>query len=178
MKNYEMRIIPKYDCDGKIYWTAFFPAIDGCVGGGDTVEEAVKEAEENLEIFLDYLSSEKFEIPKEYSEPACNGKIALRLPKSLHQALLYKAMDEGVSLNSLLISAVSNYLGKSQFAYDLDERLNQFAKHQNILSLTQNYTSLFDKPTKYSFYSQESSVDENIYKGDDKSWRSLTASCI
>ena len=59
MKHYEIRVIPKVDASGKNYWTAFQPAVEGCVGGGDTVEEAIKEAEENLGIFLEYLKEEK-----------------------------------------------------------------------------------------------------------------------
>lgn len=59
MNNYEIRVIPKVDASGKTYWTAFYPAVEGCVGGGDTVEEAIKEAEENLDIFLEYLKEEK-----------------------------------------------------------------------------------------------------------------------
>lgn len=55
MKNYEIRVIPKMDASGKTYWTASYPAVSGVVGGGDTAEEAIKEAEENLEVFLDYL---------------------------------------------------------------------------------------------------------------------------
>ena len=47
------------DASGKTYWTAFYPAVEGCVGGGDTVEETIKEAEENLDIFLEYLKEEK-----------------------------------------------------------------------------------------------------------------------
>ena len=48
MNNYEIRVIPKVDASGKTYWTAFYPAVEGCVGGGDTVEEATKEAEEKI----------------------------------------------------------------------------------------------------------------------------------
>ena len=33
MKNYEVRVFPKKDADGDVYWTAEFPAIEGCVGG-------------------------------------------------------------------------------------------------------------------------------------------------
>ena len=55
MNKYEIRVIPKEDVEGKTYWTAFYPAIEGCVGGGETAEEAIREAEENLEFFLEYL---------------------------------------------------------------------------------------------------------------------------
>ena len=68
MRNYEIRLIPKKDKQGKTYWTAFFPAIEGCVGGGDSEEEAIKEAKENLEVLFDYLESEGSAIPQEFKE--------------------------------------------------------------------------------------------------------------
>ena len=54
MKDYEIRVIPHKDDHGDTYWTASFPEIDGCVGGGDTPEEAVAEALKNLEFFSGY----------------------------------------------------------------------------------------------------------------------------
>ena len=42
MNKYEIRVIPKEDVEGKTYWTAFYPAIEGCVGGGETAEERRK----------------------------------------------------------------------------------------------------------------------------------------
>lgn len=52
MTNYEIKTISKLDVDGNIYWTAFFPKIDGVVGGGNTEAEAIMEAKENLKIYL------------------------------------------------------------------------------------------------------------------------------
>ena len=50
MFNYEIRVFPLKAADGSIYWTARFPAVDGCVGGGDTPAEAIAEANENLKV--------------------------------------------------------------------------------------------------------------------------------
>lgn len=63
MVNYEMRLVPNLDCEGKVYWTVLFPAIEGCVGGGYTPEEAVKEALENLNLYLEYLQEENLPLP-------------------------------------------------------------------------------------------------------------------
>ena len=68
MDKYEIRVIPNQDNDGETYWTAFFPAVEGCVGGGSTAEEAIKEANENLAVFLKYLLSEHRELSKECPE--------------------------------------------------------------------------------------------------------------
>ena len=47
--------------------------------------------------------------PSDYNE--CNGKIALRIPKSMHRRLVMKADEEGVSLNQLLVSYLAEMLG-------------------------------------------------------------------
>ena len=44
MNNYEIRVFPKIAEDGSTYWTACFPSIPECVGGGDTIEEAIEDA--------------------------------------------------------------------------------------------------------------------------------------
>lgn len=130
MANYEIRVIPKVDASGTTYWTASFPAIEGCVGGGSTAEEAIKEAEENLEIYLEYLESEGIGIPNEYEDTSYSGKIALRVSKSTHKKLAEKSADEGVSVNMLINNAVEHYLGMSEYNCKLD------AKIRNIQSLT------------------------------------------
>ncbi len=44
--------------------------------------------------------------PREYS-----GKVNLRMPKSLHQDLVRRAEQEGVSLNQLIVTALARSLG-------------------------------------------------------------------
>ncbi len=130
MANYEIRVIPKIDASGETYWTAYFPAVDGCVGGGSTEEEAIVEAKENLEIYLEYLESENLDIPDEYEDISYSGKIALRVSKSTHKKLAEKSVDEGISINMLINSAVEHYLGMSEYNCELD------AKIRRIQSLT------------------------------------------
>ena len=123
MANYEIRVIPKVDASGATYWTASFPAIDGCVGGGSTAEEAIREAEENLEIYLEYLESENIDIPTAYEETQYSGKIALRVSKSTHKKLAEKSVDEGVSINMIINNAVEHYLGISEYNCKLDAKI-------------------------------------------------------
>ena len=110
-RDYEIKVIPKKDADGDTYWTASFPAVDGCIGGGKTPKEAIDEAYENLEVFLEYLESVNSQKPVEYEENSYSGRIALRIPKSKHKKLAEKSADEGVSINMLLNCAVEYYLG-------------------------------------------------------------------
>ena len=54
-KSYEVQLVTSINADGEIYWTAVYPELRNCVGGGSTAEEALREAAENLKIYLEYL---------------------------------------------------------------------------------------------------------------------------
>ena len=150
MKNYEIKVIPKKDINGRIYWTALFPCIEGCVGGGETPEEAIVEAQENLEIYLEYLKEEKCPLPNEYIENNCNGKIALRVGKTTHHKLLQLAEDEGISLNSIINNAIEYYLGKKSYDIEFNEKIEQ------IKELSESSNNL----QKVNFLSNQAIVGE------------------
>ncbi|MBQ8522763.1 MAG: toxin-antitoxin system HicB family antitoxin [Clostridia bacterium] len=131
MKRYEMKVIPSVDVDGKTYWTAFFPSIDGCIGGGDSAEEAISEAQENLEIYLEYLKEQKRPLPQEYEENKYSGKISLRISKSTHQKVSEIAEKEGISLNALLNNAIESYIGVKKLDIDLNKKIEQIRESSN-----------------------------------------------
>lgn len=141
MLNYEIRVIPKLDDSGKTYWTAVFPAIPGCIGGGDTAEEAIKEANENLELFLAYLEEERKSIPLPYEEPQYAGKIALRVPRSTHKKIAELAENECVSINSLLNSAIEHYLGMKEYDYQLEKKISDLQEVANKTLQMQIYST-------------------------------------
>lgn len=55
---------------------------------------------------------ERLEMPRSVPGPAepTNGKILLRIPKSLHAALMVEADSEGVSLNQLCMAKLARQL--------------------------------------------------------------------
>ncbi len=124
MKNYEMRVFPKKADDGTAYWTATFPSIPGCIGGGDTPEEAMNEAQENLEIYLEFLKDECRKIPNEDFKDDYSGKIALRISKSTHRKIAEMSDAEGVSINTLLVSAIENYIGTKTFDMNINKKID------------------------------------------------------
>ncbi|MBP5435205.1 type II toxin-antitoxin system HicB family antitoxin [bacterium] len=128
MNNYEVKVIPQKDADGNLYWTASFPAVKGCVGGGDTAEAAVEEAMENLSVLLEFLEESGETIPDEYQENSCSGKIALRISKSTHKHLSEIAAKEGISINSFLCGAIEHYLGMKEYDYRLDKKIESLQR--------------------------------------------------
>lgn len=125
MNKYEIRVVPKTDADGDMYWTAYFPNVEGCVGGGATAEEAICEAQENLEVFLQYLKDNDEDIPPEYVEPQYSGKLPFRTTKTNHKKLAELAEREGVSINAVLNSAVDQYLGMKQYDYGIEDKITK-----------------------------------------------------
>ena len=108
--NYPMRVFTVKTTNG-FEWVAEFVDFIGCVGGGNTAKEAVDAALTNLEVYLQYLKEKDEDIPQPSEISDCSGRIALRLPKSMHRRLVMKADEECVSLNQLLVSYLAEMLG-------------------------------------------------------------------
>ena len=90
--------------DGYV-WAAESLSLNGCVGQGDTAEQAVKELEENESAWLDAAKEHGLEIPEENAQ-TYSGKISLRIEPSEHRKAAIKAKLEGISLNQYLCDAV------------------------------------------------------------------------
>jgi antitoxin HicB len=97
MSNYEIRVYPIECEDGSVSWGASFPAVNGCAGGGDTPEEAIKEAYENLEVYITYLKEKGEPIPQ--ANEKYSGKFVVRITSALHRTIARQAEMNGVSLN-------------------------------------------------------------------------------
>ncbi len=134
MNQYKMEIFSDIADDGTTYWTVRFPAVPNCVGGGDTPEEAIEEAQENLAAHLEYLSGEGYPIPEsDLINQEYSGKIALRVAKSTHRKLAERAKEEGISTNTLIGNAIEFYFGNQNY----DDRLNaKIDKLQNTSSMS------------------------------------------
>ncbi len=84
---------------------------------GDTVEEALGLLEEVKEAVFAHLQEQGVAIPEPppFEEPRqYQGKIVLRVPSAMHEELVHRAEQEGVSLNQLIQTALSRYLGGMQ----------------------------------------------------------------
>lgn len=97
--------------DGEGYYHVTYRDFDNVDGFGETIEEALATGREALAALIDYLESvgEPVPSPSLYSaeEEEVSGRVTFRMPKSLHRAVIRKAEEEGVSINTFLVSAVS-----------------------------------------------------------------------
>lgn len=98
-------------------WVVDYPELPGISGGGDSYEEALREAQGNKDFYLEYLKERNLPIPipSDHVDPSMlSGRMTLRVSKSTHQKALIRAEEEGISLNSLLNEAIVTYLTKGE----------------------------------------------------------------
>ena len=102
------------EADGTEQWICEFPDLKGCIGVGDTYNEAVSEGMLNKKMWFETAN----ELGRDIPAPTCfevveySGKFNLRLPKSLHRDLALKAERDGVSLNTFCVKLLSEGLSK------------------------------------------------------------------
>ena len=96
-------------------YTAYIQEFPGCIAQADTVEDAYSQLENVAYCWIDSALSLGQTIPPPFSVNEYGGKIALRLPKSLHKAVSIAAERDGTSLNQFIVMAVSEKLGASNY---------------------------------------------------------------
>lgn len=116
---FEIRPLSKEEGGG---YSIYFPDLPGCWSDGSTPEEAIGNGRDALRSWLAVAEEFGDGIPKPFS--AVSGRFVQRVPRSLHAQLIARAKAEGVSLNTLVVSLVSQGIGK-RAARRADRRLNK-----------------------------------------------------
>ena len=106
---YPFEIHPLSEEEGGGY-SIVFPDLPGCRSDGATPEEAMANGRDALKAWVAVALEFKDELPKPFS--AVSGRFVQRVPRSLHVQLIAQARAEGVSLNTLVVSLVSQGLGR------------------------------------------------------------------
>jgi len=106
-KTYAVEIRPLDEGDG---WLATFPDLPGCMGDGATPELAIADGYEAVLAWLSVAQASGDPIPKP-GMGGESGRFVTRMPKSLHPRLVARADQEGVSMNTLVVSLIAEDLG-------------------------------------------------------------------
>jgi antitoxin HicB len=98
------------DEDGDV--VAKIVELPGCSAHGVNEQEALQNLAEAQGLWLEDCIAAGDVVPEpEREEPLPSGKWVQRVPRSLHRRLSQMAKDEGVSLNQLVTSMLSQQLG-------------------------------------------------------------------
>ena len=110
-------------------FTAEILEFPGCLTFGDSPNEAVDKLEETAKAWIEVELEQGHEIPPASANYEYSGRIALRLPKSLHRQAAIHAEREGVSLIHFLVSAIAARVG----AEDLFGRIAANAENPTVI---------------------------------------------
>lgn len=113
MHPFGYRIVTEWSNEDQAF-IARVPALAGCTAHGETPEEAAKEAREAAAAILDSIEAHGETPPPEDASVDYSGQLRLRLPKSLHERIALLATAEELSINSLLVSMISEAVGLRQ----------------------------------------------------------------
>ena len=119
---FEVRPLSKEEGGG---YSIHFPDLPGCWSDGSTPEDAIENGRDALQSWLAVAQEFDDDIPRPFS--AVSGRFVQRVPRSLHARLIARAKAEGVSLNTLVVSLVSQGIGKQQVAKRANRRVTTHA---------------------------------------------------
>lgn len=93
-----------------------FPDLPGCMSDGETIEEAIHNGRDAFLAWISAQADMEREIPRPSyrvpeTETPMSGKFVQRVPKSLHAKLAVLAKQEGVSLNTLVLTFIAEGVG-------------------------------------------------------------------
>lgn len=103
--------------DGEGGFSAEILEFPGCFSEGRTADEAMSNLEESVLAWIEACNDEGTPIPKPFMNQGYGGRIALRLPKSLHRQIARMAERDGTSINQLLVAAIGAWVGADKM-YD------------------------------------------------------------
>ncbi len=106
-------------------FTAEILEFPGCFAEGETADEAYRNLEAAAEGWIQAALDLGQDIPEPSMPQGYGGRVALRLPRSLHRRAVQLAERDGTSLNQFLVAAVAERVGASNLYSLMTERLER-----------------------------------------------------
>lgn len=97
----------------------------GCYAEGSTLDEAYDNLESAAESWIQTAIEQGQEIPEPSNSMTYSGRIVLRLPRLIHKRAAQLAERDQTSLNTYLVSAVSQKVGAEDLYNILTDRLEK-----------------------------------------------------
>lgn len=112
-------------------YTAEILEFPGCISQGRTADEAVNNLNQAAASWVEASLEDGREIPPPASNYDHSGKVALRMPRSLHRHAAQMAERNSTSLNQYVVAAIAEQVGANELynrlAAKIDESIRNFA---------------------------------------------------
>jgi predicted RNase H-like HicB family nuclease len=110
MDTYSIRIVWSDDDEG---YVATSPEFEDLSAFGTSAGEAIAELEAVIRIAIETYRDSGWSLPEPKRVHEHSGQLRVRLPKSLHARLADEAERDGVSLNTLIVTFLSERIGEA-----------------------------------------------------------------
>jgi len=95
----------------------------GCFSQGESAAEALSNLEEAAANWVSAALEQGLSLPEPAEALQSSGRVALRLPRSLHASAAACAEREGVSLNQLVVYSLAERVGATRVTHLVIDRL-------------------------------------------------------
>ena len=102
--SYRMEVVEDKEEGG---YVISFPDLPGCMTCGETIESAMKNAEDAKKAWIEVALEDNIEIHEPNSLEDYSGQFKLRIPRSLHRDLAEHSQREGISMNQYCVYLLS-----------------------------------------------------------------------
>ena len=92
-------------------WIAAAEELPDCASRADTAEEAIAGLKDAMAAWISAALKEGRDIPEPRSKSSHSGRLLLRMPRTLHAALVAAAERENVSLNQFITDSLASVVG-------------------------------------------------------------------
>jgi antitoxin HicB len=104
------------------------PTLPGCNAQGSTLEAAFEDLDVSLLEWTEDMTGRGHPIPKPDTPEDFAGTVVVRMPPRLHARLFAEARGQGVSMNQLAVSMLSESLGGMGVLQRAEERFEVLAR--------------------------------------------------
>ena len=143
----------------------------GCFAQGKTANEAFNNLEEAAKVWIEASCAQGLNIPPPAMNQGYSGKIALRMPRSLHKRAAQFAERDATSLNQFLITAIASRIGAEEYHAHLCNNFKNFltCTAVNTISLKstlhQNFVIVNTSNALLNFYVKQGVLTQVEIKG-------------
>ena len=142
-------------------YTAKILEFPGCISQGNTPQEAYDRLEDTAIAWVSAALDIGQEIPPPAIAHGHSGKVALRLPRSLHRQAAIAAERDGTSLNQFIVSTLAEKVGATNLYNSLVRRFDQrivrvaenaaFDSTITMMSEIKKWADTTEKPALFNF---------------------------
>jgi|GEM_PF-572897 len=158
MNNYSFSVFWSDNDSGYI---AICPEFPGISAFGETSDEALTEVQVALRLAIETYKEEGWALPEPRIHRGFSGQFRLRMPKALHAKLALQAQDESVSLNTLVVTLLSEAAGFNSGVSRAEKRIQAIG--QDLASVTNSMAELATTWIRYQLTTTNSPIDRQWY---------------